>query len=181
MKMSTVVRVAVFAALTALLSQISVPTQPVPVNLALLSPMLAGWLLGPVYGMTSQLVYLLLGAAGVPVFAGFTGGVGHLIGPTGGYIAAYILMAGVTGAFRGRSRGIVTMGLVNLLSVLVCYALGSAWFMFSLRRDLISTLVVCVVPFVIGDFLKVIACAALAKRLMAIPIFTVKQETPGHF
>jgi len=168
----SLVKMAAFAAITAILSQISIPTQPVPVNLALLSPMLAGWLLGPMYGMISQLVYLLLGAAGVPVFAGFTGGLGHLVGPTGGYIVSYIFMAGVTGAFRKRLRGkVLLMGLVNILSVLVCYTLGSAWFMASLHRDLLSALAVCVVPFIIGDLLKAAACAWLAKRLMAIPIF----------
>lgn len=90
---------ALFAAVLAVASWISVPLPftPVPVNLATLAVTLAGALLGCKYGTLSVLVYILLGAVGVPVFAGFTGGLGHLAGPTGGYIIGYLSSAFICG------------------------------------------------------------------------------------
>ena len=88
-----------FAALMAICSFISIPLgfTPVPVNLATLGVFLAGGLLGKKYGTVSIAVYVLLGAVGVPVFAGFKGGVGVLAGPTGGYIIGYIAAAFLVG------------------------------------------------------------------------------------
>ena len=94
----TMVYCALFAALTAVCSQLSVPIQPVPINLALFSVYMAGALLGGGRGAISQIVFLLIGAAGVPVFAGFRGGLQVLAGPTGGYIVGYVAAALITGA-----------------------------------------------------------------------------------
>lgn len=89
----------VFAAVTAVCSWISIPLPftPVPINLALLGVYLSGGLLGGHYGFYSQLIYVLLGAIGVPVFAGFSGGFGIISGPTGGYIIGYVFAAIVVG------------------------------------------------------------------------------------
>ena len=84
----TMIYCALFAALTAVCSQLAIPIQPVPINLALLSVYIAGGLLGGGMGAASQAVFLLIGAVGVPVFAGFRGGVQALVGPTGGYLIA---------------------------------------------------------------------------------------------
>ena len=84
-----------FAALTAICSYITIPLgfTPVPINLATLAVFLAGGLLGKKYGTASIAVYVMMGAVGIPVFAGFQGGVGVLAGPTGGFIAGYIAAA----------------------------------------------------------------------------------------
>lgn len=91
---------ALFAAVLAAASWISLPLPftPIPANLGTLAVALAGALLGCRYGTFSVLVYILLGAAGVPVFAGFTGGFGHIAGPTGGYIIGYLTSAFICGA-----------------------------------------------------------------------------------
>lgn len=89
----------VFTAVVAVCSWITVPlpfTQ-VPINLAILGVLLAGGLLGSKYGVLSLLVYILLGAVGLPVFAGFGAGLGALVGPTGGYIVGYLLCAAISG------------------------------------------------------------------------------------
>ena len=88
-----------FAALMAICSLISIPLgfTPVPVNLATLGVFLAGGLLGKKYGTISIAVYVLLGAVGVPVFAGFRGGLSVLVGPTGGYIIGYVAAAFLVG------------------------------------------------------------------------------------
>ncbi len=93
----------VFAAVVAVCSWITVPlpfTQ-VPINLAILGVLLAGGLLGSKYGALSLLVYILLGAVGLPVFAGFGAGLGVLVGPTGGYIVGYLLCAAISGLGTG--------------------------------------------------------------------------------
>ncbi len=89
----------VFAALMAVCSFITIPLgfTPIPVNLATLGVFLTGGILGKKYGSISLTVYILLGAAGIPVFAGFKGGLGVLVGPTGGYIIGYLAAAFLTG------------------------------------------------------------------------------------
>ena len=88
---------ALFAALLAVCSQIQIPLEFIPINLALFAVYLAGIILGPWAGASSVSVFVLLGVAGVPVFAGFKGGLGAITGPTGGYIVGYIFAALVTG------------------------------------------------------------------------------------
>lgn len=86
-------------AFTAICAVISVPLpfSPVPVSLATLAVLICGGLIGPKCGSLSQIVYLLLGAIGVPIFHNFTGGMGILLGPTGGFLFGYIFMAFVFG------------------------------------------------------------------------------------
>ena len=87
---------ALFAALTAVLAQIQLPIGPVPFNLAVFGAFLAGMLLEPAWAAASMGVYMLLGAVGIPVFAGFMGGPAVLLGKTGGYVIGYIFIAMAT-------------------------------------------------------------------------------------
>ena len=94
----------IFAAVTAICSLITIPLgfTPVPINLGTLAVFLTGGVLGKKYGTLSMTVYVLLGAAGVPVFSGFRGGLGVLAGPTGGYIIGYIAAVLVIGLLADR-------------------------------------------------------------------------------
>lgn len=168
MKPKMMILCALFAALTAVCSMISVPLPftPVPVNLATLSVFLAGGLLGSKYGSLSQLVYVILGAVGLPVFHSFTGGLGILTGPTGGYIIGYAAAAWFIGFLaeklgRGFYRNIIGMA----AGLGVCYALGTLWFMVLTSTGLAAALMMCIVPFLIGDAFKIVAGAALVKKL----------------
>ena len=175
---------ALFSGLTAVLSWINVPLffTPVPVNLALIGPYLAGLLLGVRYGCLSQLLYILLGCVGLPVFAGFSAGAGVLTGPTGGFIAGYVLCAAICGlsgrsayAFASASAagsayasGSASAGRRVVLmcgGLLACYGCGLAWFMISSGSTLGAGLVACVLPFLPGDAVKIAAAALLAARL----------------
>ena len=78
----------IFAAFTCICAMISIPFGPVPINMAHLAIFISSWVLGPVLGAVSQLVYIFLGIVGLPVFSNFTAGIGHILGPTGGYIIA---------------------------------------------------------------------------------------------
>ena len=86
MNASAMTRVALMAAVTAATAQITVPILPVPFTLQVLAVILSGLLLGPRYGVLAQAIYVLVGAVGVPVFAEFSGSMGVVLGPTGGYL-----------------------------------------------------------------------------------------------
>ena len=160
---------ALFTALTVVCSQISIPIGPVPINLALLAILTAGRWLGPVKAVVSQLVYLLAGLAGLPFFAGFQGGPGVLLGPTGGYIIGYAFAALITGLFAVRfQRRFWPCALGMLISLIVCYAFGTAWYCLSAHAGFIPALMVCVVPFIPGDLCKIALAAFLTARLRRI-------------
>lgn len=159
---------ALFAALTAVLSQIAVPLPftPVPVNLATLSVLLAGGILGAKGGAVSQTVYVLIGAVGVPVFSNFTGGFAKLAGPTGGYIAGYIAAAWLVGFLTSkRKKNLPNLILSMAAGILLCYMLGTAWFMILTKNTLLQSLTLCVIPFLIGDALKITAAGFLVWKL----------------
>lgn len=159
---------ALFAALTAILSQISIPLPftPVPINLAMVSVFMAGALLGAKRGAISQVVYVIIGIIGVPVFASFTAGIGIVVGPTGGYIAGYIVAAIIVGIIVKKLGDNVHSYIVAMsVGIMGCYFIGTAWFMYLTKNDLIESLIICVIPFLIGDILKIILSAFLAKKL----------------
>lgn len=157
---------ALFAALTAVFSQISIAIQPVPINLATLSVFIAGGVLGAKYGAVSQAVYVLMGAVGLPVYAQFRGGLGMLAGPTGGYLAGYVLAALAVGLLCDRfGRKPLVLILSMLFGLALCYLAGTAWFVFVRKTDFISALSLCVFPFLFGDALKIAAAAAVVPQL----------------
>ncbi|HWQ77584.1 MAG TPA: biotin transporter BioY [Anaerovoracaceae bacterium] len=168
MKTKKMILCALFAALTAVCSMISIPLPftPVPVNLATLSVFLAGGLLGSRDGAVSQGIYVILGAVGVPVFHSFTGGLGILTGPTGGYIIGYIAAAWLTGFMIEKLGQSFMKNILSMIAGLAaCYALGTLWFMYIMSTELAAALMMCVVPFLAGDALKILAGSILVKKL----------------
>lgn len=161
---------ALFAALIAVCSWISIPAA-VPFTLQTFAVFAAVLLLGGKRGSLAVAVYLLLGAVGLPVFSGFKGGVGALLGPTGGYILGFLISAlliwAVTARF-GERLGVLAAAL--LLGLAVCYAFGTAWFVvvYSRARGPISVgsaLGMCVVPFILPDLCKIALALLLSNRL----------------
>ena len=157
---------ALFTALTGVFSFLSIPLPftPVPVNLATLAVMLSGLLLGAKYGTLSQLVYLLAGAIGVPVFSGGSSGLGILTGATGGYLIGYLLCAACCGAIAGNSRSPVRTVPAMIVGIAVCYTLGTLWYIHLTQVALVPALLSCVLPFIPGDLLKITAAAILVYR-----------------
>lgn len=156
---------ALFAALTVICAQLVIPLPMVPISLALLAVNLTGALLGPRLGAASMGVYALLGLAGAPVFASFGAGPGILFGKTGGYILGYILAAFLTGLLLCKRQGYGRTCFAMAMGTLACYAFGTAWFMAVTGLNLGAGLGYCVLPFLPGDAVKVLAAAWLAKRL----------------
>ena len=157
---------ALCCALLCVLSQIQIPLPPVPLSLSLLGVHLAGALLGRRSGAAATFAYVLLGAAGVPVFAGFAGGVSVLLGPTGGFLMGYILCAWLVGLLTehfGFSRRCLILSMAA--GTLACYAIGTAWFTLVTGANSASALSSCVLPFLPGDLLKILLAAFLVRRL----------------
>lgn len=160
------VMAALFAALTAVCSQIQIPLPMVPINLALFAVHLCGALLGAKWGALSITAYALLGVVGAPVFAGFSSGPAVLFGKTGGYILGYILCALLVGLLS-RRIGFNAKGLViaMVVGVAACYIFGTIWFMVITGMNLHLSLTYCVLPFLPGDAVKIALAAFLALRL----------------
>ena len=177
------------AVLIALCSWISIPAV-VPFTMQTFAVFLVLLILGGKRGTMTIVVYVLLGAVGLPVFSQFGAGIGVLLGSTGGYILGFIFMGltyrlvtgaagrsstskvrwtGTTGMGRsGKARWTEAAALV--LGLLVLYAFGTAWYMFMYARTqggagLMSVLLLCVIPFVIPDLIKLALALALARRL----------------
>ena len=161
------VAVLVFSLLTALGAHVAVPlgVTPVPMTLQTLFVLLAGALLGPVAGATSQLLYLGLGVAGVPVFALGGAGLPWVLGPTGGYLMAFPMAAALTGWIAGRKGGLARTTLALLAGTAVIFAMGAAWL--SVVTDLQpgALFFASVQPFLPGAAVK-IAVGVLAVRLI---------------
>lgn len=162
--------IALFAVLIAVCSWIAVPSA-VPFTLQTFAVFLAVGLLGGKRGTVSVLVYLLLGAVGIPVFAGFGAGIGVLLGPTGGYLLGFLISALtywlITASF---GKKLPTRICAMVLGLLVCYAFGTFWFMAVYARtsgpiSLVTALSWCVFPFLLPDCAKLALAAVLSGRL----------------
>lgn len=170
-----VVMVAAFALLTALSAYVAVwiPGTQVPVTLQTMVVILAGALIGPRLGAASQATYLAAGMLGAPVFSGGAAGIGWLFGPTGGYLLAFPAAAAVAGALAGRAAvsggrlgATVRLGLALLAGSLVILAGGTAQLAI-LTGDPAAAVALGVVPFLIGDVVKLLAALVIAARLRA--------------
>ena len=158
--------VALFAAVMTVCAQIQIPFGEVPFTLQTLGVFIAASLLGWKRGTLSVIVYVLLGLAGVPVFAGFSGGIGVLFGPTGGYIIGFIFTALIVCLMTEKLGKKLWVEIVSMiLGLAVCYAFGTVWFMFQMKMGLVESLLLCVVPYLIADALKIAFSAVLVNRL----------------
>jgi biotin transport system substrate-specific component len=155
-----------FVALIAVGAFIAIPIGPVPIVLQNLFVLLAGLLLGPVWGLACVAVYLIIGLAGLPVFAGGTSGLGKLFGPTGGYLLGYLPCVFITASVsKGLGKKPAFDILAMVLGSLIVYAIGVPWIKAVMGISLEKALMIGMVPFLIGDALKIVAAAFLAKSL----------------
>jgi biotin transport system substrate-specific component len=161
-------RVALMAAVTAVAAQITVPIEPVPFTFQVLAVILSGLLLGPRYGALAQVIYVLVGAVGAPVFAGFRGGLGIVFGDTGGYLLSYPFAAAVAGlAARAvsndqRRQALLASLLCGCAALAVIYALGATWLSVIAGLSPAAALATGVLPFVVFDLVKVVVAALVA-------------------
>ncbi len=173
-----IVVIAISAALITVCSWISIPLGPVPFTLQTLAILAVLLTLGGRRGTIAIVVYLALGAIGVPVFAGFKGGPAALLGPTGGFLVGFIAAALifwlleklVFARLMSTPAKRLVFGLINsLIFELVLYVVGVIWFMtvYAAKTGPIglgAVLSMCVIPFIIPDIVKMIAAAVIGSR-----------------
>ncbi|MBP5292788.1 MAG: biotin transporter BioY [Clostridia bacterium] len=163
------VKIAICAALISILAPLSFPIGPIPITLATLGIYLTCLLLDPVEAVLAVSVYLALGIVGVPVFSGFTGGFGRIIGVTGGFIIGYLPCASLASFLSKLGRDKMLSWLWDALALIsgtvLLYAAGTVWFTFMTDNTFLSSLTLCVLPFLPGDGIKIIFATALAAAL----------------
>ena len=165
-----IVYIAVFAVIMAICSWISIPAA-VPFTLQTFGVFIAVGVLGGKRGSLSVLVFILLGAIGIPVFANFSGGIGVLAGPTGGYIIGFLFSALLMWAMEKLPGKKSVMQIVSMIAgLIVCYAFGTVWFVIVYGRmngpiGFTAALASCVVPFIIPDIIKIALAYVLSRKL----------------
>lgn len=169
-KTRDIVYMSVFTAMISICSWISIPAS-IPFTLQTMGVFTTVGLLGGKRGTLTVLTYILLGAIGIPVFAGLTGGISVLLGTTGGYIMGFLLSAllmwGIE-AIMGRNQIVLAFSMVA--GLIVCYVFGTAWFMMIYTQHsgvigLSTVLGLCVIPFIIPDLIKIGVALFLTNRL----------------
>ena len=166
--------IALVTAITCILAPLSIPIliSPVPVTLTNLVLYLSLYILKTRKALISYLIYLMLGLVGLPVFSGFSGGLGKLVGPTGGYLVGFIFMILVAGPLGERARGKIWLQIAGLiLGTAVCYAFGTVWLAVQMKISIPAGLAMGVLPYLPGDGAKMILAALtgqeIAKRIKA--------------
>lgn len=153
---------ALMTAVMCILGPMSIPIGAVPISFTNFVIYLTIYLLGTKLGTLSYCLYLLLGFAGIPVFSGYTGGIAKLAGPTGGYLIGFIFMAVIFGVFLKKSHnkiGLPVLGMI--MGTLVAYLFGTVWFIIEMKCTLMYALSVCVLPFLIGDAVKILLASKI--------------------
>ena len=162
MKLKKLTRCALFAALMAICAWLAVPVGEISVTMQSFALFLTLGLLGGRQGSAACAVYLLLGAVGLPVFSGFQGGFGVLLGPTGGYLWGFLAAALIYWLVSTRFPKWLAMG----LGMLGCYACGTAWFYFAYGQiGLWAVLLKCVAPYLLPDAAKIAFALLMAKKI----------------
>lgn len=157
---------ALMAAVLCVLGPMSLPIGPIPITLANLAVYLSVAILGMRGSFLSVLIYLLLGAAGMPVFSGYAGGLAKLVGPTGGYLAGYLLVAVIGGCFADLFSGkVIPTAIGMVLGTAALYFVGTLWFLFQTQSAVAYALSVCVYPFIPFDLGKILFAALFGKTI----------------
>lgn len=162
---------ALFAALTAAGAFIAIPIGPVPIVLQNLFALLAGLILGPLMGSAAVGLYILAGILNLPVFAGGTGGLARFAGPTGGFLAGYLLAALTAGLIMGspnartRDAKLLRLAAAVTAGLLVVYIPGVSWLKISRNLSWGKAFLAGFVPFIGGDVIKGIAAVLIVPRL----------------
>ena len=159
-RVALITRCALFCAVTALTAQIAFPLGGFPFSMGLFGVMICGALLSPAAALLSQMAYVLLGAVGLPVFSYFQGGLQHLLGPTGGFVISYPLVALILSLLcrKGALKQVLGYG----IALTVCYLLGAGWYAVTGGVSFLAALGITVVPFLIPDVIKALLCSLLS-------------------
>lgn len=160
------VKRAMAIALLVISAQIAVPLpHMIPISLQTLAIYIIAMTFNKNQALIITLIYLFMGAIGLPVFASFSGGMDHLLGASGGFLLAFPIMAYVISLIVHKHD----TKLMNLISIIVgtsiCYGIGCGYFMYLTKTSLVHSLIICVLPFLVGDALKMLCALTIVRSL----------------
>lgn len=171
MKTKTITIAPMFAIITAICSQfiIMIPFTPVPINLGNFAVFLSGGLLNKKDSLISQIIYISLGIIGLPVFSKFGSGFGVLLGPTGGYVLSYTVMAFVIGFIIEKlNKTLINIWLAMLIGLIICYTFGTIGFMLYSGCDVRTAIITAILPFIVFDILKLLIAGVVTLKLKKV-------------
>lgn len=158
--------IAILTAVTAVMAQISIPMPiGVPLTMQTFAVTLAAIILGARNGMISMIIYVLLGAVGVPVFANFGGGLHYIVGPTGGFLLSFPIMAWLIGWGTEHKKKKGTFTVMLILGTAVNFIAGAIYFSFVMESSVSIAFTTCVIPFIPVAVLKAAGAAVLGIKL----------------
>ncbi|MGP1594690.1 MAG: biotin transporter BioY [Treponema sp.] len=171
-----IIAAAVFAALICAGWMIAIPLGPIPLVLQNALAILSGLVLGPVYGSCAVLIFLLLGAVGLPVFSGGRGGIAVFAGPTGGFLAGYCVGAAAAGLimllfYRKEYRAVVRYAVITVAACtgFICiYVLGLPWFKYTLGLTWPHTFAKGCIPFILPDAIKAVITVLITAKVIPV-------------
>ena len=163
MKYKNITVAAVMTAFISVCSMLSINISGIAYSLALFGVVLSGLVLSPAYAFAANATYLLIGLVGIPVFANFNSGLSAIIGQSGGFILSYPVVALVISVLIKRfGFNYIKSVLISFVALVVCYLFGTVWYMYIYRIGIVESLIICVVPFVIVDIIKILICCYAA-------------------
>lgn len=161
-KIKEIAIISLAASMICVLSPISIPIGDIPISLATFIIYLFASILGPKKATISVCIYILVGIIGIPVFSSYRAGINVIVGVTGGYIIGYLPLAFLTGLFSYKFKKQIWMYPVGMIiGTICCYLIGTVWYMVNTKNTLMASLLVCVVPFLLFDVVKIILASLL--------------------
>jgi biotin transport system substrate-specific component len=158
---------ALITAIMCIFGPITLPIGPIPVSLTNFVIYFAAYILGSGGTLRSYIIYFLLGIVGLPVFSGWGSGIGKVLGPTGGCLIGFFFTSFLAGLAAEKIEIRALRLIIVYLTTLPTYLLAVAWYAYSTSTSLIASFVVCVVPFILIDFAKVVICEVFAPVIKA--------------
>lgn len=166
MKTKDLIICSLFASITAILAQIAIPFPGgVPLTMQTLAVSLTGIILGSKRGFIAQGIYVILGLIGMPVFSSFTGGIQIIVGPRGGFILSFPIMAYIIGYICERTNNKSLILLAMILGSVVNYFVGAIQFALITKSTMMQSFIVCILPFIITGLIKSILATAIGIKL----------------
>ncbi len=159
-----VVLCGVLTALLAIMGPVSITIGPIPITLQTFAIALTGYVLGSFMGTTATIVYILLGIVGLPIFAGFKGGFGVIVGYTGGFIIGFPFMACLCGLWVKKKNAISSIGF-GLMGLVIVHIIGILQYMMLSKGNFISSALLVSIPFLVKDIISVVIAYILGSQI----------------
>ncbi|MBO5303993.1 MAG: biotin transporter BioY [Lachnospiraceae bacterium] len=157
--------ISLMTAILCIFGPFAIPLGAIPISLTNFILFLLLYISGIRCTLISYFLYLLLGAVGLPVFSGFSGGLTRLAGPTGGYLMGFIILIFISGICICQKKGFIFDIIGMILGMLFAYLCGTIWFCFQMKTTILYAMNVCVFPFLPGDAIKIFLAAKLGPSI----------------